>query len=363
MSSSLEKCEKAIQYKFKDRKLLKRALTHASLRDQDGVCNERLEFLGDAILGLVISEFLFHTFQDFDEGDLSLIKSTVVSRSTLAKQAEEISLQNFFSYAGGKNDRKSKQGKKLPSSVLANVFEAIIGAIYLDSGLPEAQEFIVSNLRNEIEAVIKNPYQQNYKTLLQFIAQKYLGTTPAYKVWKIDQSKKDKLFAACAIIGERKFIAAEGVNKKEAEQLAAHSALQILSLEDPVIAEYIERTLGTEDNYSPEAPISKMSNLFQNSKSLLQHVTQKYRLSPPRYKRVQIEVQDEKKYFHIAVSLQGRLFPSAKATRVKEAERLAARKALEVLGEEYYQGSLAHELTWGHSPTPPPPSWPLQDFW
>ena len=349
----LANCEKTLNYIFEDRLLLQRALTHASLRGQIGVCNERLEFLGDAVLGLVISEFLFSTFRDFDEGDLSLIKSTVVSRSTLAKQAEVLKLQKYFSFASSvKNGKKSKDEPKLPSSVLANVFEAIIGAIYLDSGLVAAKEFILSNLREAIEIAIKNPYQKNYKTLLQFIAQKYLGVTPYYKVLKIKGNNKQKAFAACAVIGERKFMAAEGLNKKEAEQLAAHAALQILSLEDPVIAENIQSNLGHHEEYKDGTPISKMSNLFHNSKSLLQHVTQKYNLPAPVYKKIQIEFQNEKKYFFVSVSLPGRIFPATKATRVKEAERLAARKAMEVMSEELYKYSTPLTLNWVNQPLP-----------
>lgn len=340
-SQTLEKCENSIGYVFKDRALLERALTHASLRKESGTCNERLEFLGDAVLGLVVSDFLFHTFRDFDEGDLSLIKSIVVSRATLAKQARVLRLPDFFSFA---NPNKEEKGNKIPNSVLANVFEAIIGAIYIDSGLAESRKFILASLRNDIESAIKNPYQKNYKTLLQFIAQKYLGTTPSYKILGMKGANHEKVFIACAIIGKRKFLAAEGPNKKEAEQLAAHAALQILSLEDPVIAENIRRNLSVDDN-KKNKPLAKTPSLFHNSKSLLQHVTQKNKLPYPEYKRIHIEIENERKFFYIAVQIGGRRFPEAKATKVKEAERLAARNALDILAEDYAKTGVNSDLT------------------
>jgi len=199
---------------------------------------------------------------------------------------------------------------------------------------------------------------------LQFIAQKYLGITPTYKVLKIE-GNSEKVFTACAIIGDRKFMAAQGPNKKEAEQSSAHSALQILSLEDPVIAEFIQRTLGQKQKYSPESPITKMSNLFQNSKSLLQHVTQKYQLSSAHYKRVYIDVNKGKKSFYVAVSMKGRQFPKAKSHKVKEAERYAARNALEVLSEEYYTNSAPLNLSWSnpfHTPVEAAPLWHTSQF-
>lgn len=339
---TLENCQKKIQYTFKDDSLLKRALTHASLRKESGTCNERLEFLGDAVLGLVISDFLFHTFSDFDEGDLSLIKSIVVSRATLAKQAGFLELSKFFSFANP--SKEDSKGNKIPVSVLANVFEAIIGAIYIDGGLGESKKFILYALRKDIESAIKNPYQKNYKTLLQFISQKYLGTTPSYKILGMKGANHEKVFIACSVIGKRKFLAAEGANKKEAEQLAAHAALQLLSLENPVIAENIRRNLILEDS-KKDKPLAETPSLFHNSKSLLQHVTQKNKLPQPEYKRIHISIEKEKKFFYIAVQIGGRRFPEARAIKIKEAERLAARTALDVLAEDYTKTGDDSKLT------------------
>ena len=224
----LEKCQKAINYDFKDIFLLQKALTHCSVATESIDSNERLEFLGDAILDMVVCKYLYLTFYDFNEGDLSLVKSEVVSRVSLAKAAKKIELDNYFKY-------KSKK-PVLPVSMLANVFEAIVGAIYLDGGIAPTRKFILDNLSNEIETVIQSPYQNNYKSLLQFIAQKYLGSTPTYKMYQNHKSDTEK-FVSYVIIGNRKFLAATGNSKKSAEQEAAAEALEILALEVPIIIE------------------------------------------------------------------------------------------------------------------------------
>lgn len=330
--SMLEQCEALIGYKFSDISLLKQALTHASLRDKNGVCNERLEFLGDAVLGMVISEFLYRTFHDFDEGDLSLIKSEVVSRDTLAHLAEKLELHSCFACSRGVQNNK----KGIPTSMLANVMEAVIGAIYLDSSLKTVNAFIVDNLRDEVEKVIRNPYQKNYKSLLQFLAQKYLGNTPLYKILRIEGPNHTRIFTACAMVGKRKFIAGKGNNKKEAEQSAAYAAIQILALENPEIGEFIQNFM---DNEKKNDPLSSPT-LFHNSKSLLQYVAEKFSLPPPEYAKTH-SVQNNKKYWFVSVSLGGRNFPKFISDDRREAERMAAREALQILAQEYAAKSTA----------------------
>lgn len=233
-SELLTKCEVSIGHSFANRSLLKQALIHASLRDMSGICNERLEFLGDAVLGLIISEFLYITFPDFSEGDLSLVKSEVVSRNTLARIAQNLQLHHTFAYS------KGMQKNKMPHSMLANVMEAVIGAMYLDSGIETVRQFILNNFRQEIEQVIRNPYQQNYKSLLQCIAQKYFSKTPYYQVLRIEGPNHTRTFTACAVIAGRNFVAGQGKSKKAAEQAAAYAALQLLALEDPAISEMLQ---------------------------------------------------------------------------------------------------------------------------
>lgn len=323
---TVTKCEEAIGYKFKNSDFLRMALTHASARESE--CNERLEFLGDAILSMVISEYLYHTFRDFDEGDLSLIRSEVVSRAALAEITSQMTFQKYLVFGGN-----IREDSKLPVSILANVYEAVVGAIYLDSGIKYAKKFILDGLRGKIEEVIKNPYQNNYKSLLQFIAQKHLNATPSYKILK--QAKTNlPCFTSYAVINGRKFIAAQGKNKKESEQLAAHAALQILALENPIIAANPALRLSFVRKRKGKSELLNMPSLFHNSKRLLEYVIKKYNLPKIKYKRVRTVNQAEKKIFYVSVSIGGRSFSEAENESYKEAERLAARMTLGVLAEE-----------------------------
>lgn len=333
---NLKSCEKAIGYEFKNILLLKRALTHASVQNPNSLSNERLEFLGDAILGLVACEYLYSTFRDFDEGDLTLVKSEVVSRTTLARIGRKIHLQNFFSFGG--NQFKTEE---IPDSVLANIFEAIVGAMYLDDGIDTARRFILENLTQEIESFIRNPYQNNYKSLLQFIAQKYLGALPNYQ---IINNQASNAFTSYVTIGKRKFPAATGKNKKESEQGAAEAALQILALEESSIAERVASFAKEDENPSSGERLLDIPNLFHNSQSLLQYVTQKFQLPEPIYHKTKVQRIDEKKIFFIHVSLGSRAFPCASNEKYKEAQRLAARTALEILAEEYSNRSSTYCL-------------------
>lgn len=325
-----ERCESGIGYHFRQNKLLQQALTHASLREKSGVCNERLEFLGDSVLGLVISEFLYLTFRDFDEGDLSLIKSEVVSRATLARIARKLKLHMCF--VCGKGVQKDQSG--IPTSMLANVMEAIIGAMFLDSDLDVVRHFILENFRAEIEKVIKNPYQKNYKSLLQCVAQKYLGSTPSYQMLRVEGPNHTRVFTACAVIAKRNFVAGQGANKKEAEQAAAYAALQILALENAAIGENLQNLLPPEKKTRQNELLTLIPTLFHNSKSLLQSIVQKLQLPVPVYHKPHlVEIQESKVWF-IGISLGGRNFPEGKGVTKKDAERLAARQALEILAEE-----------------------------
>ncbi|MDA0838215.1 MAG: ribonuclease III [Planctomycetota bacterium] len=217
--------ESLLQYSFKDESKLDLALTHSSSKSPDGVCNERQEFLGDAILGMVISEQLYRQFPDYDEGDLTRIKSVVVSRPVLAMSLKEIGLDAYIRVGRGLGQRK------LPRSVLANVFEAIICAIYEDSGLEEARKFILGSLKNQIHSVIQDEHEKNYKSILQQYTQKEMASTPTYKVVSQKGPDHSKQFQVVAVIGGREYISGWGRSKKEAEQRAAEQTLLILGEE------------------------------------------------------------------------------------------------------------------------------------
>ncbi len=217
---SLRRCEERIGYCFGDRALLVAALTHASGAQHRLLSNERLEFLGDAILGAVVCEVLFHRYPEYLEGDLTRIKSVVVSRRTCAKISKALELQEFLILGKG-----MATSPTVPPSLLADVFESLLAAIYLDGGSEAAREFIIGNMGPEIDDVAADSHGGNFKSLLQQHAQREAGTTPVYML--IDEQGPDhsKSFKVAARVDERRFHPAWGRNKKEAEQRAARNAL------------------------------------------------------------------------------------------------------------------------------------------
>ncbi len=221
----LEELERAIGYNFRSRRLLVQALTHSSARDREHACNERLEFLGDAVLGLIISEFLYHHFPDYEEGELSTIKSYVVSAQSLSAKARELGLEPLIVLGKGLNARRP-----VPKSILCNVFEALVAALYLDGTLADAKAFILRNLEQTVEQVLKNEHEKNYKSMLQDYAQKQWTVIPAYHVTRELGPDHGKFFQVTAEIRGTVYGPAWGKSKKEAEQRAARAALVTLGL-------------------------------------------------------------------------------------------------------------------------------------
>jgi ribonuclease-3 len=221
---TLEKLQEHLGIRFRDPSLLREAITHSSAKNQEAPCNERLEFLGDSILGMVIAEQLFRAHPDFNEGDLTLIKSEVVSSRTLAKVGKARGFDPYVTVGKG-----LQREKGLPSSLMAGVMEALIGAIYLDRGLETAREFILDCLSFHIENVLANRHRRNFKSILQAYSQKHFGITPVYRV--IDEKGPDhgKTFEVEARVGKRRFPSGRGPSKKDAEQRAAEFAMAVLA--------------------------------------------------------------------------------------------------------------------------------------
>jgi len=223
--ATLEAAERALGYSFTDRGLLAQALTHASITDARHDSNERLEFLGDAVLGMIVCERLFHDFPDLLEGELTKIKSDVVSRRTCAQIADDMRLTDFLKLG------KGMQGQnELPGSIAAALLEAVIGAIYLDAGDPEAgmaacRRILEPRLAPLIERTAESGHQQNFKSVLQQYVQDELGSTPTYIL--LDEKGPDhaKCFEVCVQIGAERHESAWGQSKKQAEQQAALNAL------------------------------------------------------------------------------------------------------------------------------------------
>lgn len=213
-------CEACIGYSFQDPGKLKEALTHASGANHRLGSNERMEFLGDAILGFIVCEILFHQFPRLQEGDLTKIKSVVVSRTTCAKISEELGLERFLIVGKGMSANAN-----VPRSVLADVFESLVAAIYLDGGDPPVREFIVRHMQPEIDRAATGDDDDNYKSLLQQMAQRDFGSTPTYSLLEESGPDHNKSFRVSATVSGREFPPAWGRNKKEAEQRAASNAL------------------------------------------------------------------------------------------------------------------------------------------
>lgn len=219
----LDACEKRIGYTFKNKSLLRSALTHASGATHRLASNERLEFLGDAILGAVVCEMLFRRYTEHLEGDLTKIKSVVVSRQTCAKISQSLGLEEFLILGKGMTSHPT-----IPSSLLADVFESLVAAIYLDGGESAAREFIERYMTPEIEAAAGGDHGGNYKSTLQQIAQRDYGATPTYQLLDEKGPDHSKCFKISAQIGRNRYQPAWGRNKKEAEQRAALNALSEL---------------------------------------------------------------------------------------------------------------------------------------
>jgi ribonuclease-3 len=223
----LEECQTAIGYRFSKPELLRAALTHTSSANTRGASNERLEFLGDSVLGLVTCEQLFRRFPDYQEGDLTKVKSVVVSRKTCARFSQEIGLGNFLFMGKGLSHYA-----EIPSNMLADVFESMVAAIFLDGGWEEAKAFVLRFLEPEIERVARDAVGANSKSELQTVTQREYGGTPRYYLLDEQGPDHDKCFKVAAQVGEHRFPAAWGRTKKEAELKATLNALAYIREED-----------------------------------------------------------------------------------------------------------------------------------
>jgi ribonuclease-3 len=222
-----EACEQRIGYVFKDKAFLRSAMTHASGAQHRLLSNERLEFLGDSILGAVVCDLLFRRFPEYLEGDLTRIKSVVVSRQTCAKISEILGLEEFLLLGKGMTTSPN-----VPPSLLADVYESLVAAIYLDGGFDAAATFIELHMGPEIELAAGGEHGANFKSLLQHLAQRQYSLTPTYQLLDEKGPDHSKCFKVSAQIGRNRYQPAWGRNKKEAEQRAARNALSEINGEE-----------------------------------------------------------------------------------------------------------------------------------
>ena len=226
-ASKLERCQEIIDYRFQDPSLLLSALTHASGATHRLASNERLEFLGDAVLGLTVCHWLFEAYPQYNEGDLTKIKSAVVSRQSCGKIACKLGLDQCLIVGRGVTRNRS-----FPRSLVSDVFEAVVAAIFLDGGPDAVRERLKVWLADEVMQAVENQGSNNYKSSLQQYAQRELSSTPMYRLKRESGPDHRKTFLISAVIGDQEFPSAWGSNKKDAEQRAAANALATLKEKD-----------------------------------------------------------------------------------------------------------------------------------
>jgi len=218
--------ERLIGAEFKDKDLLKQALTHRSFLNENknlnGGHNERLEFLGDAVLELVITDYLYNKYPDKNEGDLTSIRSALVNAQTCAEVARKIEVNDYLLLSRG----ETKDVGRARQYILANALEAIIGAVYIDLGYEKAKNFILKYITPMTEQIVKDELWVDAKSKFQEKAQDVVGITPSYKTMKEIGPDHDKKFTVGVFIGNDMIAEGSGDSKQDAEQSAAREALK-----------------------------------------------------------------------------------------------------------------------------------------
>jgi ribonuclease III len=218
--------EKATKVSFKKKALLRQAFTHRSYlneqNDRTLVHNERLEFLGDAVLELVITDYLYTKYPDNDEGDLTSFRSALVNTRVLSETAQELGMGDYLLLSKG----EAKDEGKARQYILANTFEAVVGAIYIDQGYNGAHAFIKMYLFPKSDEIVEKGLWKDAKSLVQEKAQEIEGVTPAYQVLKEIGPDHNKNFTVGIFFDENLIADGTGKSKQEAEQVAAEKALR-----------------------------------------------------------------------------------------------------------------------------------------
>jgi len=224
-SDILERAAEVLGYTFENEGVLAEALTHASIADGRLNSNERMEFLGDTILGFVICEYLYNTFPDYLEGDLTKIKSAVVSRKICAQVSQDLDLASMLNLGKGMTSRPA-----LPTSIAAAVLESVVAAIYLDGGIDPARAFVLRHFEPRIREADESAHHFNYKSVLQQHAQKRMTGVPLYILLDEKGPDHSKCFEVCVEVAGRRFPSTWANSKKDAEQQAALIALRELDV-------------------------------------------------------------------------------------------------------------------------------------
>ncbi len=226
MAVDFSKFEEKIGVTFKDKTLLKQAFTHRSYINENRELklehNERLEFLGDAVLELVVTDYLFGTLKESNEGELTSLRSALVNADSCGAIAQKLGMNEFLLLSRG----EAKDSGRARQFILANTLEALIGAIYLDRGLEVAQKFILSQITSLVPDIIKKGAWIDAKSLLQERAQEHTGVTPVYKTLAESGPDHDKRFSVGVYVSGELYGEGDGKSKQDAEQKAARKALE-----------------------------------------------------------------------------------------------------------------------------------------
>jgi ribonuclease-3 len=219
--------ENKTEVNFKDKNLLRQAFIHRSYINENpsmGLAhNERLEFLGDAVLELIVTDFLFKKYPTYAEGELTAVRSALVNAIIISEVAGNIGMNDYLLLSKG----ESKDNGKARQYILANTYEAFVGALYLDQGYKVAEKFITASLLPHTEEIIAKKLWRDAKSLVQEKAQEFVEVTPCYKVLHESGPDHDKHFTVGIYFGLELIAEGKGKSKQEAEQKAAEAALKI----------------------------------------------------------------------------------------------------------------------------------------
>lgn len=219
--------EKKIKVVFKDKNLLKQSFTHRSyINENPGVAishNERLEFLGDAVLELIVTDFLYKKYPQYTEGELTALRSALVNAIIISEIAGDIGMNDYLLLSKG----EAKDKGKARQYILANTYEAFVGAMYLDQGYDVVEKFIAKTLLPKTEEIVNKKLWRDAKSLVQEKAQEFVSVTPAYKVLHESGPDHDKHFTVGIYFGPSLIAEGKGKSKQEAEQSAATAALKV----------------------------------------------------------------------------------------------------------------------------------------
>jgi len=225
-SKSIAPLEVSIGYAFRKKSLLKEAVTHKSFayeRHKESILfNERMEFLGDAVLSIIISDYLYHAYPEYTESELSKVRAYTVQEATLAEAAARLDIGSHLQLGKGE---ELTGGRRKPS-LLANVFESVLGAIYLDGGIKKAKEFVLANLKHKADELITNNLLFDFKTKFQEVAQAEFGVLPKYSTHNEEGPEHSKIFEVNVFINEKMYGSGRGRSKKVAAQMAAEEGLK-----------------------------------------------------------------------------------------------------------------------------------------